>query len=314
MEVEPLDSAEAIREISVRSIALDHSYAATIPDSPLHTDTLDAACQTSTEPTGMQMTNATEDSFPQCHSNKAELEQLSLEMQQLKERMLALQSKSISLLPRYAVFVSNDKQVRLNTGLPNKAALNSLFTLLKERAERMRYWLGNKRTPKVRHPRNYRQSPSKPGPKRILSCKEEFILTLMKLRLAMTTQFLSKLFGISLGTCSSILNKWLTFLARELQCLVFWPDQNQIRSFMPKSLRLKYPSLRCIIDCSETFIERPRDLKLQACTWSDYKKHNTLKYLIAVTPDGMIIRCYIQYGAFQYVVNTGMSRNQAAGH
>src|SRR6218665_409770 len=120
MEVEPLDSAEAIREICIRSIALDHSYVATIPDSPLHSNTLDAVCQASTEPTDVQMTNATEESFPQCHRNKAELEELSLEMQDLKEKMLALQSKSISLIPRYAVFVSDDKQVRLNTGLPNK--------------------------------------------------------------------------------------------------------------------------------------------------------------------------------------------------
>jgi len=57
---------------------------------------------------------------------------------------------------------------------------------------------------------------------------------------------------------------------------------------MPKSMKQKYPNLRCTIDCSETFIDRPRDLKLQACTWSDYKQHNTLKYLVAITPDGML--------------------------
>jgi len=68
----------------------------------------------------------------------------------------------------------------------------------------------------------------------------------------------------------------------------FWPSREQIRCYMPTSLRQKYPNLRCKIDCSETFVERPRDLKLQACTWSDYKHHNTLKYLVAITPDGMI--------------------------
>jgi len=45
--------------------------------------------------------------------------------------------------------------------------------------------------------------------------------------------------------------------------------------------------LRCVIDCSETFIDRPRDLKLQACTRYDYKQHNTVKYLIAITPDDL---------------------------
>jgi len=57
---------------------------------------------------------------------------------------------------------------------------------------------------------------------------------------------------------------------------------------MPHAVRRKYLNLRCMLDCSETFIERPRDLKLQSATWSDYKHHNTLKYPVAVTPDGLI--------------------------
>jgi hypothetical protein len=185
-------------------------------------------------------------------------------------------------------FIDSDKKVRLNTGLPNKRTLNSLFGLLKGRALKMRYWIGTKR---IRNPtlkRSYIRTPTKCGPRRALSCKDEFVLTLMKLRMGLTTSFLANVFGIGTGTCSSIFNTWVKFLARELKCLIFWPSKEQIRTFMPKSLRVKYPNLRCIIDCSETFIERPRDLKLQSCTWSDYKQHNTMKYLIAITPDGLI--------------------------
>ena len=36
------------------------------------------------------------------------------------------------------------------------------------------------------------------------------------------------------------------------------------------------------------FIERPSDLKARAQTWSNYKQHNTVKILIAVTPQGSI--------------------------
>ena len=234
------------------------------------------------------MINATKESCPQCHGTAVEVQQLSLKMQKLKQRTLALQSRKILWLPKCVSFVSNDKQVRLNTGLPNKGALNSLFNLLKARTGGMRYWLRPNRPSTTFWRKNYRRTTSKSGPKRQLSCKDEFILTLMKLRLGLTNKFLSDLFGISPVMCSHIVNTWITFLARELHCLVFWPDKNQIRCFMPEPLRQKYPSLRCIIDCSETFIERPRDLKLQASTWSDYKKHNTLKYLIALTPDGLI--------------------------
>ncbi|XP_057316771.1 uncharacterized protein LOC130657789 [Hydractinia symbiolongicarpus] len=49
-----------------------------------------------------------------------------------------------------------------------------------------------------------------------------------------------------------------------------------------------YPVLRCIIDCTEVFIERPKSLELQAQTWSDYKSHNTIKFLIGISPTGFI--------------------------
>ena len=159
-------------------------------------------------------------------------------------------------------FIGSDRSVKLNTGLPNLRTLNSLFALLKPRALKVHYW----RTRMSTFRRYFRKSPMRSGPKRLLFCKDEFILTLMKLRLGLTTTFLANIFGVSVGTCSSIFNTWIKFLARELRCLIFWPNKEQIQTFMPKSLKLKYHNLRCIIDCSETFIERPRDLKLQACT------------------------------------------------
>ena len=38
------------------------------------------------------------------------------------------------------------------------------------------------------------------------------------------------------------------------------------------------------LDCTEVLIEGPRYLALQAHTCSDYKKHNTLKFLVAFAP------------------------------
>ena len=44
-----------------------------------------------------------------------------------------------------------------------------------------------------------------------------------------------------------------------------------------------------IIDCFEVFTERPQDLLARAQTWSQYKHHNTVKFLMGVTPQGTII-------------------------
>ena len=58
---------------------------------------------------------------------------------------------------------------------------------------------------------------------------------------------------------------------------------------MPKTFRKAgYGKVRVIIDCSEIFIERPKSLESQAQTWSDYKSHNTLKFLIGISPTGYI--------------------------
>ena len=48
------------------------------------------------------------------------------------------------------------------------------------------------------------------------------------------------------------------------------------------------PKTRCIIDCSEIFIECPLAFQARAQTYSNYKKHNTVKILIAITPNGCI--------------------------
>lgn len=43
-----------------------------------------------------------------------------------------------------------------------------------------------------------------------------------------------------------------------------------------------------IIDCFEVFMERPTNLKARAQTWSNYKHHNTAKFLIGVSLQGSI--------------------------
>jgi len=72
-----------------------------------------------------------------------------------------------------------------------------------------------------------------------------------------------------------------------LKPLIFYPRKDVIREKLPRSLR-HYSKLRCTLDCTEVFINRPRHLELQAQTWSDYKKHNTIKFLVGIAPNGHI--------------------------
>ena len=53
-----------------------------------------------------------------------------------------------------------------------------------------------------------------------------------------------------------------------------------------------YPNARCIIECSEVFIDRPLSYQARAQTYSNYKKHNTVN---GVTPNGTVsflLKCW----------------------
>ena len=52
------------------------------------------------------------------------------------------------------------------------------------------------------------------------------------------------------------------------------------------------------------FIERPKAVDIQAATWSDYKKHNTVKFLIGIAPTGFItflLDCYGDRASDQFI-------------
>ena len=66
------------------------------------------------------------------------------------------------------------------------------------------------------------------------------------------------------------------------------PSIEQVAATLPCAFQEKYPTTYCIIDCSEIFIDTPSDLFVQSSTWSNYKHHNTGKFLIGCTPNGAI--------------------------
>lgn len=68
----------------------------------------------------------------------------------------------------------------------------------------------------------------------------------------------------------------------------WFPSKEQTLLTLPNAFREKYPTTVAIIDASEVFIETPSDLMLQSTSWSSYKHHNTLKFLVACTPNGSI--------------------------
>ena len=119
------------------------------------------------------------------------------------------------------------------------------------------------------------------------------LLTLMRIRLSLLNEDLADRFGISPTICSNTFTTWIKLMGRILGgALVVWLPRESIRDNLPEIfVKTGHSKCRIIIDCAEVFIERPKSLLNQASTWSDYKHHNTIKFLVGITPSGYISEC-----------------------
>lgn len=74
-----------------------------------------------------------------------------------------------------------------------------------------------------------------------------------------------------------------------LKPLVVWPNHENLRRTTPDCFRVSFGNkVAVVIDCFEVFIECPSSLLARAATWSSYKQHNTVKFLIGITPQGVV--------------------------
>ena len=138
-----------------------------------------------------------------------------------------------------------------------------------------------------------------------LSSFQEFVLTLMKVRLDSPLKDLAYRFRISVTTVSCIFVKWLD--VRLSSCLIRWPDRDSLRKTLPQCFRVSLKkSVAVIVDCSEVFIQRPSSLLARASTWSSYKHHNTIKVLLGITPQGTVSEAW-GGGGEEWVPNSSQS-------
>lgn len=119
-----------------------------------------------------------------------------------------------------------------------------------------------------------------------LSLKDELFIFLVKLRLNLCFEDIAYRAGVSHSTISRIFYKWLNASFVKLKFLINWPSREVVRETLPNMFKAHFPRTVCIIDCTEIFIDRPKRLKTRAQTFSNYKKHNTAKVLIGITPTG----------------------------
>ena len=150
----------------------------------------------------------------------------------------------------------------------------------------LKYWRGQSGT---LHDTKYQDGgKKKTGPRRKLSRFQEFVITLLRIRLGLFEFILADIFGISVSRVSQTVATWLNYMHTVFNPLLKWPSTEQVKKFMPKCFRMTFPNTKCIIDCTEFFIDKPASPTAQVQTYSSYKHRNTFKALIGISPSGAI--------------------------
>ena len=116
--------------------------------------------------------------------------------------------------------------------------------------------------------------------------RDKVALTLMKMKLNISYRALAAVFGISPWTASRWFQETLRILAQASKKGVTWLPKDIIQKRMPPSFRALFPTCRCIVDCSEIFIEKPAKQKQNVLCFSNYKSHLTGKFFVAIAPSG----------------------------
>ena len=119
-----------------------------------------------------------------------------------------------------------------------------------------------------------------------LSIEEQFFTVLVHLRTAPSVMEMARRCSRSPSYFSKLFTTWINFLAYELRALHKVPAAHPrvlIKAFT------KFPHTRVVIDCTEVFCKRPSALTACKQLFSNYKHHNTFKFLVGISPSGSVL-------------------------
>ena len=114
-------------------------------------------------------------------------------------------------------------------------------------------------------------------------------LTFMKIKLNDQFKRLGHQFGYCTSNAARIFRRTVPKIAELLKTLMYIPSKEAVRSLLPIPFRANFSKVFAIIDCFEIQIQNPSNALHQSLSWSEYKHCNTIKYLLCITPDGLVI-------------------------
>ncbi|XP_037524682.1 uncharacterized protein LOC119401781 [Rhipicephalus sanguineus] len=150
-----------------------------------------------------------------------------------------------------------------------------------------------------------------------LTRADQLLMCLMRLRLGLLHGHLARIFKVSVSSVSNNVAYMLSLLSKIMKNVVIWLPKSCIQNSMPQSfVENKHDDTTCILDCTEVFLQRPKKLMARAQTYSSYKAHNTVKFLVAIAPNGFIMFVSKAYGgrASDKFITNDSGINDYLGH
>ncbi|XP_044594885.1 uncharacterized protein LOC123272252 [Cotesia glomerata] len=136
--------------------------------------------------------------------------------------------------------------------------------------------------------------------------KTKLLITLTKLKTGLTFTALGVLFSIHKTSAQKIFISNLQQLNILLKNFIVWPSRATIQATLPEAFKKNYPATRVIIDCTEVYTEQPPEVRQKVLMYSDYKHHQTVKFLVGCAPNGLITfvsKCYGGRSSDCYITN-----------
>ena len=181
-----------------------------------------------------------EELLSKCHDMEQHLSEVAKEKHKVEGQLQVLSQQVLSEM----TLKGDHKEVKYFTGLPSFSVLRAIYNLTAK------------------------------GLSEPIDCSlfDQYLLTLVKLRLNTGDVDLAFRFGISQTSVSRYLHKWVDTLYTRLSFLIHWPERPDLMKTMPTDFQKHFKKCVLIIDCFEVFIERPTSLLARAQTYSNYKK------------------------------------------
>ncbi|CAN8028786.1 unnamed protein product [Ixodes persulcatus] len=120
-----------------------------------------------------------------------------------------------------------------------------------------------------------------------LTMREKVILVLTKIKTNLSFTCLAINFKISKVSTSRYFHTTLQVLSQIMKAALPWPSKDEVVNNLPRCFQ-NFANVRVVLDGTEIEIEKAACLACRIWTYSHYKGRHTAKFLVGVSPAGLI--------------------------